>query len=456
MFRGASRLQLLILSIAAALLVAPAAAQATPTFLSAINISDPGQDGFEPQVAVAPDGTVIAVWTRSDGSNFRIQSANRTPNGAWSVAQTISDPGEAASGPSIAVDPAGNALAVWTQSDGTNLRIHSAYKPAGSSFGPDVFVSATGQDASAPAVSLDNSGNALVVWQRYDATPPTGKLRVQAAIRTPGAGGTFGSTSTLSTAGQDAFDPRVAAGPNVDANGVVVWTRSDGTNLRVQSARRKDVTGIPRPKGATPTRFALVPAFNQCTAPNRTHGPSLAFPSCAPPVQSSSVLTIGSPDNNGFAANFTGSMRWIVLPGNTATEADEADVRLNVNLQDIRNRPSGTDYTGRVLAEADLQITDSSNSDEAPEPGTVQKFKYQWPIDCVSTVSTTIGASCVLITTADSLVPGTVVEGRRSVWEIGQGDVKDAGPNGTGYANCPPTCGDGDESVFLREGVFVP
>ena len=35
--------------------------------------------------------------------------------------------------------------------------------------------------------------------------------------------------------------------------------------------------------------------------------------------------------------------------------------------------------------------------------------------------------------------------------------MKDAGPNGTGYgAGCPQTCGDGDEAVFLRQGVFTP
>ena len=49
----------------------------------------------------------------------------------------------------------------------------------------------------------------------------------------------------------------------------------------------------PRPKGATPFRVSIVPAYNQCAAPNRTHGPPLAFPSCNPPVQSSSSLTIG-------------------------------------------------------------------------------------------------------------------------------------------------------------------
>ena len=41
---------------------------------------------------------------------------------------------------------------------------------------------AAGQDASAPDVSMDNSGNALVGWQRTDGS----KLRVQAAIRSPG------------------------------------------------------------------------------------------------------------------------------------------------------------------------------------------------------------------------------------------------------------------------------
>jgi hypothetical protein len=452
MIRGASRWQLFILALVAALLVIPAAAQATPTFLSAINISDPGQDGFEPEVAVDASGNVTAVWTRSDGTNFRIQSATRTPTGSWSVPQTISDPGQGASGPQIALDSSGNAVAVWTRSDGTNLRIQAAYKPAGGSFQAAVTVSASGFDASAPTVSLDNSGQALVAWQRTDGT----NLRVQAAIRSPGMGGLFGAISTLSASGQDAFEPKVAAGPNVDANGVVVWTRSDGTNLRVQSSRRRDVTGFPRPKGATPTRVSLVDAFNQCPTGNRTHGAPLVFPSCAPPVQSSSVLTIGTTDANGAAANFVGSVRYIVLNGDPTTEANEADLKLVVSLTDIRNNPSLTDYVGKVLVTSDVQITDQQNAPEQPEPGTVQTFKFEFPTSCVSTVSTTVGSNCNANTTANALIPGSVVESKRSVWELGQVSVKDAGPNATGYENCPPTCGDGDETTFLREGVFVP
>ena len=65
----------------------------------------------------------------------------------------------------------------------------------------------------------------------------------------------------------------------------------------------------PRPKGATPLRVSMVPAFNQCTTPNRTHGPPLAFPSCNPPVQSSTAITVGTPDANGAPANSEGFVK---------------------------------------------------------------------------------------------------------------------------------------------------
>jgi hypothetical protein len=442
-FHSVLRWKLFILVFAVAL-VLPAAAHATPTFLSAINISNAGQDGFEPKVVIAPNGTVIAIWTRSDGTNFRIQSSSRTPNGAWDVPQTVSDPGVSASGPAIAVDPSGNVVAAWTQSDGTNLRITTAYRPAGGSFGASTVVSVAGFDASAPDVSMDNSGNALVGWQRTDGT----KLRVQTAIRSPGAGGAFGAITTLSDAGQDAFGLQVAAGPSVDANGTAIWTRSDGTNLRVQSARRRDVQGYPRPKGASPMRASLVPAFNQCVSGNRVHGPALAFPSCAPPVQSSSVLTVGSPDANGAPTNFVGTVRMTTVVGNPATEANEADINLVVSLTDVRNNPSLTDYVGPVTAQTDVQITDLTNAPETPEPGTMQTIKYQAQVNCIGTVSTSTGSTCDLNTTVNALVPGTIVEGRRTMWQLGQVEIKDAGPDGIP--------GNLDDTIFARQGVFVP
>ena len=165
---------------------------------------------------------------------------------------------------------------------------------------------------------------------------------------------------------------------------------------------------------------------------------------------------MGSPDANGFAANGTGAVKYRVIVGNLATETNEADVNVTVNLTDVRINPGGADYVGRVLATSDLRLTDKSNATEQPEPGTVSDFKFEFPVDCVATGSSTIGGQCDQNTTANALIPGMVTENKFAIWELGQVSIKDAGPNGTGYASCPPTCGDGDEGTFMRQGVFAP
>ena len=84
----------------------------------------------------------------------------------------------------------------------------------------------------------------------------------------------------------------------------------------------------PRPKGATPMRVPLVVAYPECTSPNRTHGPPLAFPSCAPPVPSSANVNVGNPlpDLSGAAANMMGSIRYDVMTG-VPGPPDDSDAR---------------------------------------------------------------------------------------------------------------------------------
>jgi hypothetical protein len=438
------------LALVALLAVLPGIARATPTFLSAVNLSDAGQDGFEPEVAVDSAGNILTVWTRSDGANTRIQAMMRTPTGSFGTIETISDPGQSASEPTVAFDPSGNAIAVWSRFDGANTRVQSAFRPVGGSFDVPETLSAAGQSADQPQIGFDSAGNAIAVWERSDGT----KLRIEAATRL--AGGSFSVAQVLSEAGQDAFEPQVAPGTNMDSTAALVWTRFDGAKLRVQSSRRRDVPGFARPRGATPVRASLVPAYTACVGGNRSHGAPLSVGSCAPPTQSSSVLTIGTLDANGFASNSTGFALLAAMTGNANNNVDDADVRVTLSITDVRNKPSGTDYAGRVLLRLPVQITDKNNAAETPEPATTEATALNVPGDCVATVETNVGGTCAASTTLDSLVPGTVVEGQRSIWALGQIEVKDAGPNGTGYAACPPTCGDGDEAVFMRQGIFVP
>lgn len=153
--------------------------------------------------------------------------------------------------------------------------------------------------------------------------------------------------------------------------------------------------GYPRPKGATPFRASLVPAYIACASPNRTHGPPLAFASCSPPQQRSAVLTTGTPDANGAAANMAASVKFEVQPGNPATPVDEADVAVSISVTDVRCRatnaacPGGplSDYAGRLLAvPTGLRITDRLNTPPGPVggPGT-GGAQLELPFGCAVT-----------------------------------------------------------------------
>ena len=81
-----------------------------------------------------------------------------------------------------------------------------------------------------------------------------------------------------------------------------------------------------RPKGAGPIRVSLVPAYLPCEAPDRTHGPPLAFPSCGSPQPESPFLTVGTADSNGAPTKSIGFVRLSVFAGDPSTFEDEADV----------------------------------------------------------------------------------------------------------------------------------
>ena len=70
-------------------------------------------------------------------------------------------------------------------------------------------------------------------------------------------------------------------------------------------------------------------------------------------------------------------------------------------------------------------------------------------VPCVSTGGTAdVGATCSLNTTADAITPGTVTETKRTIWQMQDVVVLDGGPDGDAET--------ADNTVFLRQGIFVP
>jgi hypothetical protein len=216
----------------------------------------------------------------------------------------------------------------------------------------------------------------------------------------------------------------------------------------------------PRPKAASPISASLVPAYAECTSPDRTHGPPLAFPSCNPPAQESTSVTVGTPDANGVAANATGVTRLKSLPCSPGPP-DDCEVDLLVNLTDVRCLPGtatcgppmagGADYTGELQHNATLRITDHFNAVPAgggPDPATVIDIEFPVDVPCVATSSGAIGATCAVHTYLNAVVPAAVNDGKRAVWEYQQVRVTDGGPDGD--------TGTTPNALFAVQGIFIP
>jgi hypothetical protein len=209
--------------------------------------------------------------------------------------------------------------------------------------------------------------------------------------------------------------------------------------------------GVARPKAATPTIVRLVPAFDQCTSPNASHGGPLNVGSCSPPAESSDYLTLGAPDVTGTAPSGVGSVAFHILgesPINTYN-GDQADVQLDFNLSDVRtNVTPYPDYTGELRAVLSLRITDRYNGPTLTAPATASDLNIPFNVTCAATVGTE-GSNCNLSTTVDGLTAGTVRENNRAVWGSGQVQVFDGGLDSDADTT-------GDNTLFMVQGTFAP
>jgi hypothetical protein len=227
--------------------------------------------------------------------------------------------------------------------------------------------------------------------------------------------------------------------------------------LGVAAMAQLTIASHPRPKGATPLLVPLVPAFKQCASPNTQHGPALPFGSCKPPVQSSSFLTVGSPDANGAPANSTGYIRLDVKP----VGPNDTELVINGNLFDVRcksgtsacgnvNAADGPDYVGELQGNATIRITDHYNGPNQNEAATVVDVPFPITMVCANTADTSIGGSCTFQTTALCPPGGCtgVKDGARTVVAITQLQVFDGGADGV--------AGTGGNTLFAVQGIFFP
>ncbi len=239
---------------------APAAARLNPAVVSGVvagevapvpagaeipvNVTRAG-DQSEPAVAVAPDGKLMVAW--SGGPNLvpifrrdvfgRVYDAAGNPlSGEIRLSTTVSSSQER---PKVAVNAAGQFMAVWTDDTTARGRLFDA---AGNPLTGELTLGLGGKTRPAPDVTADPAGGFMIVWVEESPT----FHEIIHWRRLDAHGQPLGADRTITAAGF-VPPPRVATSPL--GGFLIVWgegfTSIDSFAFSNVWAQRLDAMGMP-------------------------------------------------------------------------------------------------------------------------------------------------------------------------------------------------------------------
>jgi hypothetical protein len=198
---------------------------------------------------------------------------------------------------------------------------------------------------------------------------------------------------------------------------VSILLNTTGDYATPQSARRIDA--------------GLVPVSRQCgtgsNPANGQHSPPLGTPSCLPPQQNTSALAVGPAS---------------VASAHLLVRADSSDVDITASASDVRDgSPSGPAHNGNIGAVTRIRFTDHYNcagtgcSSNFNAAGTGSDTDFgPIPVTCA-------GGSCAVTTSANAVLPGSVVPGKQAVVQVFRIRINDSYPTGT---------------LFAQQGIYIP
>jgi hypothetical protein len=201
--------------------IAASQADAAP-WTAAEQVSTPGTQTSFSKVGVDANGDATAIWARANGGNSVVETAYRPVAAGWEAPVELTQTtGGSANQADLAVNPAGDAVAVWHKDLSGTERIEVASRPAGGVWQPSVAVYSGAQGAETPSVSIDEAGDIVIVWRReFEGT------HVIEATYSLAGSGSWGAPVMIASTAVSAEAPDVAIGPTGTA--VAVWQSSQG------------------------------------------------------------------------------------------------------------------------------------------------------------------------------------------------------------------------------------
>ncbi len=200
-----------------------------------LRIKSSTNTAFDPRIAVDASGNAFCIWQEYDGLRWNIRFNQYTNAMGWGNDILIETNSGDAQYPYIAVDPSGNATAIWKQFDGVHQNVMASHLSSGNIWdNPIPIENGTGEVYNLQ-IANDKTGHVLAVWRQYDGI----FWNLMANMYTNGVG--WGTDHAIETNAGDAFFPVAAF--DSEGNAMVVWQQSNGSIYRIWANYYSVMTG---------------------------------------------------------------------------------------------------------------------------------------------------------------------------------------------------------------------
>ncbi len=209
---------------------------------------DDAGNASAPEISCDADGNAVVVWSQSDGSPLTHIGAIRylTESNSWANAKPIEfDNAGGAFKPEVTVSSGGDAVAVWEQGNGGSLQdaLTNRYDPTTDAWGSvEQLETNSAGDASNPQIAAAGNGTAFAVWTQTSGS----NLNVWSNRYHLGTGTWLGAELIEQDDIGAAFFPQIAA--DGAGNAIAVWFQWDGLRNNIWSNRYDTTTdswGLP-------------------------------------------------------------------------------------------------------------------------------------------------------------------------------------------------------------------
>ena len=191
-----------------------------------VRVNDDGgtKNQFTPALAVDGNGTVYAIWEDHRLENADIYFSFLPVGSGWQTNVKVNDDAGITNqtNPSIAVDAARNAYAVWKDYRSGHNQMFFSYRPSGGTWQTNVRVDddPAAADKYAPVIAADPDGNACAVWE--DSRSNTSN-DIFSSYRPKGGSWAANLKVNDDTSGYGHYNPNVSA-INIIGDTYIFWS----------------------------------------------------------------------------------------------------------------------------------------------------------------------------------------------------------------------------------------